>query len=138
MDPPVYFVTICVPDRRPVLTTGDRPMMLRAVLREAATADGWCVGRYVLMPDHLHFFCVPTSHHCGLSGFVGRFKAVSTRRAWTEGLKGALWQKEFFDHLLRSDESYDQKWDYVRRNPVRAGLSAEPDDWPHEGELAIL
>jgi hypothetical protein len=31
-----------------------------------------------------------------------------------------IWQREFFDHLLRSEESYDQKWNYVRENPVRA------------------
>jgi putative transposase len=33
---------------------------------------------------------------------------------------------------------YDKKWEYVRQNPVRAGLVAEPDDWPHRGELQTL
>ena len=53
---------------------------------------------------------------------------------WVKGLKRAilkaflnekdhsLWQPGFFDHLLRNDESYAQKWEYVRENPVRAGL----------------
>ena len=53
---------------------------------------------------------------------------------WVNGLKRAisvalgatkkrqLWQPGFFDHLLRNDESYSQKWEYVRENPVRAGL----------------
>ena len=36
------------------------------------------------------------------------------------------WQKGLFDHVLRSGESYDEKWDYVRENPVRAGLV---QDW---------
>jgi hypothetical protein len=45
------------------------------------------------------------------------------------------WQKGFFDHVLRSDESYSQKWEYVRENPVRAGLAKTLEDWPYWGEL---
>src|SRR6478672_8443810 len=41
-----------------------------------------------------------------------------------------LWQREYFDHVLRSDESYAEKWDYVRENPVRAGLVRSSNDWP--------
>jgi len=41
-----------------------------------------------------------------------------------------VWQRGFFDHLLRSEESYSEKWNYVRNNPVRAGLVASGDDWP--------
>jgi putative transposase len=36
---------------------------------------------------------------------------------------------------LRSRESYSQKWDYVRMNPVRAGLSQTPEDWPYQGKI---
>ena len=46
-----------------------------------------------------------------------------------------IWQRGFFDHLLRSAESYGQKWNYVRENPVRAGLVAQPEDWPYAGEI---
>jgi len=44
-----------------------------------------------------------------------------------------LWQREFFDHVLRSDEGYAEKWDYVRENPVRAGLVRSPNEWPYFG-----
>jgi hypothetical protein len=49
-----------------------------------------------------------------------------------------LWQPGFFDHLLRNDESYARKWEYVRENPVRAGLVAERDQWPHQGEIVVI
>ena len=49
-----------------------------------------------------------------------------------------VWQRGFFDHLLRSDESYGQKWDYVRDNPVRAGLVANAQDWPYAGEIILI
>ena len=49
-----------------------------------------------------------------------------------------IWQEGFFDHLMRSDESYSQKWNYVRQNPVRAGLVKSADDWPYQGEIAYI
>jgi REP element-mobilizing transposase RayT len=45
------------------------------------------------------------------------------------------WQKTFFDHVVRSEASYEDKWIYVQQNPVRAGLVAEARDWPYQGEL---
>jgi putative transposase len=47
-------------------------------------------------------------------------------------------QPGFFDHILRSEESYGQKWEYVRDNPVRARLVREWEDWPHQGEIVII
>jgi hypothetical protein len=48
------------------------------------------------------------------------------------------WQEGFFDHVLRSSESYSEKWSYVRMNPVRAGLCAEPEQWPYQGEIVSI
>ena len=45
------------------------------------------------------------------------------------------WQEGFFDHVLRSGESYAEKMDYIRQNPVRTGLAADPDLWPYQGEI---
>jgi len=46
--------------------------------------------------------------------------------------------KGTFDHILRSGESYSQKWDYVRENPVRAGLVTDWREWPFLGEVFDL
>ena len=51
----------------------------------------------------------------------------------SKGWRSSLWQREFFDHLLRSNESYKAKWAYVRMNPVRAALVERPEDWPYQG-----
>lgn len=48
------------------------------------------------------------------------------------------WQERFFDHVMRSRESYEQKWLYVRDNPVRAGLVGNWSDWPYQGEINPL
>ncbi len=44
------------------------------------------------------------------------------------------WQKGLFDHILRSAESCEEKWHYVRENPVRANLVSNWEDWPYRGE----
>jgi hypothetical protein len=48
------------------------------------------------------------------------------------------WQKGFFDHVMRSEESYLEKWVYVAENPVRKKLAARQEDWPFQGEIYPL
>lgn len=58
--------------------------------------------------------------------------------AFRTGDERLKWQPGFFDHLLRNDESYAQKWNYVRENPVRAGLARTSDEWPYQGEIVYI
>ena len=86
------------------------------------------------MPDHVHFFCTDASEKVSLRAFIGKWKEWTAKRINKElGMNGSLWQPEFFDHLLRSDESYSEKWEYVRKNPERAGLVENADDWAFSG-----
>jgi hypothetical protein len=48
------------------------------------------------------------------------------------------WQPNSWHTRLRKDESYVEKWNYVRHNPVRHGLVADADQWPYQGELFEL
>jgi len=54
------------------------------------------------------------------------------------GEAGAVWQEEFFDHVLRSEESYEEKREYILLNPVRANLTKTVEDWPWQGEIEAL
>ena len=65
-------------------------------------------------------------------------KSVLGKTLLPIGFQKPHWQEGFFDHLLRSGESYAQKWEYVRMYPVRAGLSARPEEWPYQGEMVPL
>jgi hypothetical protein len=67
------------------------------------------------------------------------WKSVTARRLVLKfNLKPPIWQNDTFDHILRGVESYEAKWEYVRMNPVRAGLCAKAEDWPWKGEIARL
>ncbi len=139
MDAPVYFLTTCTHLRKPILTSESVAQILRKEWRDARARHGWVIGRYVIMPDHVHFFCAPEPEAKLLSTFIGSWKEwTSKAMKHALDLTGSMWQEEFFDHVLRSNESYSQKWEYVRENPMRAGLTTNPDDWPWQGEIEEL
>jgi len=126
------------------------------ILRTVWTgATAWVVGRYVLMPDHLHLFCAPNEAWEGeapaeplaphgspggspspsLDAWVRYWKSIFTKLHSNPAHK---WQAGYWDTRLRQDESYEAKWDYVRQNPVRAHLVSDPVEWPYQGELHAL
>lgn len=165
-DPPLYFVTFCTARRRKILAN--------EAVHEAFVDYGRCgedrgvaLGRYVIMPEHIHLF-VRGSHEFQLGLWMrglkralgvavvavavigdrggksewrvsrpaaagGRHLQQPARRAAT-----VIWQRGFFDHLLRNSESYSQKWNYVEQNPVRAGLVEKAEDWPYAGEIVFI
>jgi REP element-mobilizing transposase RayT len=139
IDWPTYFITTCSFRRRPILASKEVAKILSDEWEDAHDRHGWAIGRYVIMPDHVHFFCSAELDAKPLPAFMQAWKQWTSKRMALElNFNGHVWQEEFFDHVLRSSESYGQKWVYVRENPVRAGLVADADDWAWQGEVESL
>ncbi len=171
---PLYFVTANTENRRPILANAKIHEAFR-VFCEAGLMRGVFVGKYVLMPDHLHLFVAFGEEYesaivkgrrsqtdAAKTALIERrysyepVAAVCDRRLsllsdWMKSLKNSLsktlremnvtsphWQKGFFDHVMRSEESYSEKWLYVAENPVRKHLAVRPEDWPYQGEIYPL
>ena len=83
------------------------------------------------MPDHLHML-IGIEADTDLSNLIRDFKRITSRRGHI------AWQRNFFDHRLRSDESENDKADYIQQNPVRAGLILPDETWPYILESADL
>ena len=134
---PVYFVTACSSTRKSWL---DNPEIHQSFFEFCLRggARGVLVGRYVLMPDHFHLFVSFQPGPLQLSAWMKSLKNALSKELRNMGRPAPHWQEGFFDHILRSSESYEQKWLYVRNNPVRAGLVAQPEDWPYQGEVKSL
>ena len=137
---PPYFVTTTTEGRKPILANAIVHADFRKFCGTGLTR-GVFVGKYVLMPDHLHLFVAFADEY--RSALIGRrhsgepVAAVCDRRLtllseWMKSLKNSIsktlrgmnvpaphWQKGFFDHVMRSEESYSEKWLYVAENPVR-------------------
>jgi putative transposase len=133
-DPPLYFVTLCANNRRKALANDAVHSDVTAYAHEGEQR-GIALGRYVLMPDHLHLF-VAGNIDFDLGVWVRGLKRVVAAAVSGGGTK--LWQRVFFDHLVRNSESYSEKWDYVYQNPLRAGLVRNADQWPYQGEIVAI
>ena len=133
-DNPLFFITLCTYERRKVLASDavHKAFVTFAII--AYSDHNIAVGRYVIMPDHLHLF-VRGPDDFQLGRWIGMLKQSLAKEIATGPV---IWQRGFFDHVLRNDESYGHKWNYVRENPVRAGLVTKADDWPYSGEIVLI
>jgi putative transposase len=122
----IYFVTMCVKDRRHVLANAS---VFEAIQVTVADLRKWRLLAGVVMPDHVHFV-ITSMEDRGLSvgDFANGFKRLLRKRLPSQTWE---WQRGCFDRLLRSNENLYNKWLYAQENPVRAGLVRESGDWPY-------
>ena len=133
---PIYYFTAATEARAHVLADQAVFNCLTETWKKSAELDGWSVGRFVILPDHLHLFASPSEDAKARSQWIKMWKSVSARRLAREiGLTLPLWQPDTFDHILRDANSYGAKWEYVRNNPVRHGYVKRAEDWPWQGEI---
>ncbi len=99
----------------------------------------------VVMPAHVHLIYSPLRREDGWSHSLPEImKAIKGAAAWRINhllnRTGPVWQEEFFDHVIRSNESLMGKVDYVCQNPVRAGLVREETEyrWLWRGKIPVL
>ncbi len=120
----VYFLTFCVAGRRHVLGNDAAFVAFQTAITRLTN---WNVIAGVLMPDHVHLLIAPNDREAAVgnaSGAIKRWIRQELKAEWH-------WQPGSFDRLLRSDESAYEKWQYIRENPVRAGLVENWQDWPY-------
>ena len=127
-DGALFFITICTRPRG--LNQLAHPQTAAAVLEavEFRRARGdWFVPLVLLMPDHVHGLFA-FAREAAMRKTVANFKEATAKRV------GIRWQRDFFDHRLRGDEGFEEKAEYIRMNPVRAGLVATATDWVFRSE----
>lgn len=151
--PIILFVTLTVQPRGDFLVSDS----FHAVFLEACRdADAWSVGRYVIMPDHVHLFCAPARWPPvdirRWAGYLKRRVTIRLEAARGDarppngdaGGRASLraapwrWQSDCWDTQMRSGDQYHEKGLYVRENPMRAGLVEDAEAWPFQGELNVL
>jgi putative transposase len=126
------FLTICVDSRRREFTTAKAfDCACAALLRTARDYD--VEGTvYVFMPDHVHGLFEATREDADLKKFADMFKQRSGF-AHKQATRRTLWQKGYFDRLLRDDDDSLDVIAYIIANPVRAGLCDDPKNYPYLG-----
>jgi putative transposase len=115
----IYFITICITPRCKALANDSA---WNAICETLNRLDKWNTYCVMTMPDHVHLLTAPFDRELSVAAFLKWFKrwfneAYGVREAWR-------WQPGGFDRLFRTSESIHEKWNYIRENPVRAGLVA--------------
>jgi REP element-mobilizing transposase RayT len=118
-----FFITICCRPRglNQLCTETVSAAIWESVAFRQKRGD-WFVHLWLLMPDHLHAL-ITFPKDCEFMKVLANWKEIVAKRTTTR------WQRDFFDHRLRSDESLQEKANYIRENPVRKGLVTKPEDW---------
>jgi putative transposase len=131
-----YFLTACTQGRAPIFAN---PPFARAISRyflAAAATENFCLHAWCIMPDHVHLLVEGQAMECRVFRFMQRWKGGSTlsfRKRFGRG----LWQRAYYDHILRPKESPDPFAWYIWMNPVRKGLCRVPEEYPWSGSLTI-
>ncbi len=134
-EPVIIFLTVCSDDRKDIFASPDSSGVIVDAWKNAKS---WLVGRYVIMPNHIHLFCAPGVFPSEpLQQWVRFWKNLASRN-WPRLKEHPIWQRDFCDTQLRRHKNYEARWNYVIANPVRAGLVEKSRDWPFHGEINIL
>ena len=118
-----FFVTVGCARRGP--SQLDRPAVfhvITAAIEHYLASEKWWLDIFLAMPDHWH----------ALASFRDANEMAAILRDWKRFVSkrtGVIWQDGFFDHRLRTQESANETWHYIRLNPVTKGLVAEPEEW---------
>jgi putative transposase len=122
-----YFLTICTLDKNPHLTDKRLAGKLSEILAESVHKNGFVLYAYCFMPDHLHLLLVG-EETASLGAFVREFKQKSGY--YFRRVSGhTLWQRSYYDHVLRKEESLNEVALYILNNPVRKGLVNDLRDY---------
>ena len=124
-----YFLTFCARYRRPLFSaTSAAELIVQQILRSSVSHQFQLVA-YVVMPDHVHALVHGVSDDADLELFVTGFKRDSSRRLRPTALS-PVWQRGYYERVLRHDEASVAVIRYILENPIRAGLTRELGEYP--------
>lgn len=134
-----YFFTVNLAQRdRTVLV--DHVEVLCSVLRTVRRRHPFHSDAMVILPDHLHaIWTLPEGDHdfptrwMLIKAGFSRQLAAEERRSRSRLVKGerGIWQRRYWEHLIRDDEDYARHVEYIHYNPVKHGYVVRAVDWPY-------
>lgn len=140
----LYFFTAVTYQRRPIFSDPAARKQLRQAILDTMAERPWDIPAIVLLPDHLHcLWQLPsgdedysTRWRLIKSRFTGRLLGLGNREPRTTDSRQTrrehgVWQRRYWEHLIRDETDWKQHLDYIHYNPVRHGLAAAPKDWPY-------
>lgn len=138
-----YFFTVVTQERRPIFDSAETVALFEAGLKHVKARHPFEIDAFVILPDHLHtIWTLPE----GDADFYTRWRLIkeaftkpfvrsrepmqrnASRRAKNEQ---SIWQRRFWEHVIRDEADYAAHVDYIHYNPVRHGFAKAARDWPY-------
>ena len=135
-----YFFTVITNERRPIFRKEENIDNLRAIFRTVMKKRPFKIEAIVILPDHIH--CIWTLPK-GDNDYSVRWKEIKYRFSLnykgsfptSESMKKkrekGLWQRRFWEHLIRNQEDLNRHIDYIHYNPVKHELTQKVIEWPY-------
>ncbi len=139
-----YFFTVNTWHRQPVLTDHNIREAMREAIRQTRQSLPFVIDAWVLLPDHLH--CIWTLPE-GDDNYSARWAIIKRyvskcytannsdgcrlNKSRTRRRESGLWQRRFWEHLIRDREDFNRHLDYIHWNPVKHGYAATVREWPY-------
>ncbi len=129
-----FFFTVVTHNRRPLFADTAAVDRLRNAFRRVMSKRPFTIDAVVVLPDHLHCIWQLPQNDTNYStrwrlikSFVssGMDTPVNTRG------EAPVWQRRFWEHLIRNESDWRRHMDYIHYNPVKHGYARQPKDWPH-------
>ena len=128
----VYYITICTQSKMKYFENNDIAKIIKDEIIFRVAKKEILLFCYCIMPDHLHMLLsLHDSYEKNLQNWMIAFKRHTARIAFQISKIQPLWQRDFYDHIIRCGESLTQKAEYIVNNPVRERIVEEWEDYPH-------
>jgi putative transposase len=128
-------MTACIEAGRPIFRNSEIVAAFTEILREAAERNDCVVPVYCFMPEHLHTIITGQTDGADTWKAICRFKQRTGY--WLSQNSSVIWQSDFYDHIIRRDESFANQIRYIVNNPVRRGLVENWEDYPFTGSIGF-
>ncbi len=138
-----YFFTIVTHLRQPIFNSSSARQMLRSAIAETNRRWPFTIDAFCLLPDHIHCIWTLPEGDSNFSLRWGEIKKIfsktylnhqgrqgSRTRVQAVRSEAAIWQRRFWEHLIRDEEDFRRHVEYIHYNPVKHGLTTCPAEWP--------
>ena len=136
-----YFITICTQNRKTIFThsvgaihespeikLNNYGKIVDGYINQLNSRFGISIDKYVIMPNHIHLLIAiderairesPLQKRSLISNAIGYLKMNASRDIHKNGYDGDIFQRSFYDHVIRDEQDYLKIWNYIDTNPAK-------------------
>lgn len=129
-----YFFTLVTHQRHPIFANPEKVEQLKAAINKVKKKYPFSLNAIVVLPDHLHCLWRLPENDKDFSTrwrLIKRYFSMEINTLINHRKEKEVWQRRFWEHIIRDENDWKKHMDYIHYNPVKHGLVKSPTDWQH-------